>query len=113
MNAVPGRLERVNQAGEPLVVVDYAHTPEALKTVLTNIKEQFPYSKIRLVFGCGGERDKAKRTKMGLIASKFADFVYLTDDNPRRENPKTIRNQIVKGIKQKKKVNFPVVVSII
>jgi murE/murF fusion protein len=78
--------------------------PDALKTVLTNIKQQFPYSKIRLVFGCGGERDKTKRAKMGLIASKFADLVYLTDDNPRRENPKTIRNQIVKGIKQKKKL---------
>src|SRR5210317_97885 len=105
LKPVEGRFENIgNLKDNSKVILDYAHTPDALKTVLTNIKEQFPYSKIRLVFGCGGERDKAKRTKMGLIASKFADFVYLTDDNPRRENPKTIRNQIVKGIKQKKKL---------
>src|SRR5210317_1081120 len=105
LKPVEGRFENIGKLKDnSKVILDYAHTPDALKTVLTNIKEQFPYSKIRLVFGCGGERDKAKRTKMGLIASKFADFVYLTDDNPRRENPKTIRNQIVKGIKQKKKL---------
>src|SRR5210317_2146688 len=105
LKPVEGRFENIgNLKDNSKVILDYAHTPDALKTVLTNIKEQFPYSKIRLVFGCGGERDKAKRSKMGLIASKFADFIYLTDDNPRRENPKTIRNQIVKGIKQKKKL---------
>ena len=100
-----GRFENIGKLRDnSKVILDYAHTPDALKTVLTNIKEQFPYSKIRLVFGCGGERDKTKRAKMGLIASKFADVVYLTDDNPRGENPKTIRNQIVEGIKQKKKI---------
>src|SRR5210317_547177 len=105
LKPVEGRFENIGKLKDnSKVILDYAHTPDALKTVLTNIKEQFPYSKIRLVFGCGGERDKAKRRKMGLIASKFADFIYLTDDNPRRENPKTIRNQIVKGIKQKKKL---------
>jgi murE/murF fusion protein len=105
LKPVEGRFENIGKLKDnSKVILDYAHTPDALKTVLTNIKEQFPYSKIRLVFGCGGERDKTKRAKMGLIASKFADFVYLTDDNPRRENPMTIRNQIVKGIKQKKKL---------
>src|SRR5210317_924183 len=105
LKPVEGRFENIGKLKDnSKVILDYAHTPDALKTVLTNIKEQFPYSKIRLVFGCGGERDKAKRGKMGLIASKFADFVYLTDDNPRRENPKTIRNQIVKSIKKKKKL---------
>ena len=100
-----GRFENIGKLKDnSRVILDYAHTPDALKTVLTNIKEQFPYSKIRLVFGCGGERDKTKRAKMGLIASKYADIVYLTDDNPRGENPKTIRNQIIKGIKQKKKL---------
>jgi murE/murF fusion protein len=103
LKPVEGRFENIGKLKDnSKVILDYAHTPDALKTVLSNIKEQFPYSKIRLVFGCGGERDKAKRTKMGLIAAKFADFVYLTDDNPRGENPKIIRNQIVKGIKQKK-----------
>jgi murE/murF fusion protein len=106
LKPVEGRFENIGKLKDnSKVILDYAHTPDALKTVLTNIKEQFPYSKIRLVFGCGGERDKTKRAKMGLIASKFADFVYLTDDNPRRENPKTIRNQIVKGHQTKEKIN--------
>jgi murE/murF fusion protein len=89
LKPVEGRFENIGKLKDnSKVILDYAHTPDALKTVLTNIKEQFPYSKIRLVFGCGGERDKTKRAKMGLIASKLADFVYLTDDNPRGENPK-------------------------
>ena len=94
-----GRLEKIGKLrNNSKVVLDYAHTPDALKTVLTNIKEQFPSSKIRLVFGCGGDRDKQKRSKMGKIASKFANIIYLTDDNPRNENPKKIRDDIKKGI---------------
>ncbi len=94
-----GRLEKIGKLrNNSKVVLDYAHTPDALKTVLTNIKEQFPSSKIRLVFGCGGDRDKQKRSKMGKIASKFANMIYLTDDNPRNENPKKIRDDIKKGI---------------
>ncbi len=97
-----GRLEKIgNLKNNSKVILDYAHTPDALKTVLTNIKEQFPSAKIRLVFGCGGDRDKAKRSKMGKIASKYADIIYLTDDNPRKENPKKIRNEIKKGINKK------------
>ena len=100
-----GRFENIGKLKDnSKVILDYAHTPDALKTVLTNIKEQFPYSKIRLVFGCGGERDKTKRIKMGEIASKFSDMIYLTDDNPRGENPRIIRNQIIKGIKKTKKL---------
>ena len=94
-----GRLEKIGKLrNNSKVILDYAHTPDALKTVLTNIKEQFPSSKIRLVFGCGGDRDKQKRSKMGKIASKFANIIYLTDDNPRNENPKKIRDDIKKGI---------------
>ena len=85
------------------VILDYAHTPDALKTVLMNVKDQFPLSKISLVFGCGGDRDKKKRSKMGKIASRFSDMIYLTDDNPRGENPKKIRNDIKKKINQKKR----------
>jgi murE/murF fusion protein len=67
-----GRFENIGKLKDnSKVILDYAHTPDALKTVLTNIKEQFSYSKIRLVFGCGGERDKAKRTKMGLNRIKI------------------------------------------
>ena len=94
-----GRLEKIGKLrNNSKVILDYAHTPDALKTVITNIKEQFPKSKIRLVFGCGGDRDKKKRSKMGKIASKFANMIYLTDDNPRNEVPKKIRDDIKKGI---------------
>ena len=83
------------------VILDYAHTPDALKTVLTNIKDQFPRRNIALLFGCGGDRDKLKRPLMGKIASQFADKIYLTDDNPRNENPNLIRSQIKKELKVK------------
>ena len=97
-----GRLEKIGKLkNNSKVILDYAHTPDALSTILTNIKEQFPLGKIRLVFGCGGDRDKAKRKKMGKIASKYADKIYLTDDNPRSEDPKKIRNDIKKGIRTK------------
>ena len=99
---VEGRLEKIGKLkNNSKVILDYAHTPDALRTILNNVKEQFPLAKIRLMFGCGGDRDKAKRSKMGLIASKFADIIYLTDDNPRSENPSKIRNEIKKGIKKK------------
>jgi murE/murF fusion protein len=99
---VEGRLEKIgNIKNNSKVILDYAHTPDALKTVLLNIKEQFPSTKISLVFGCGGDRDKEKRSKMGKIADQFTDFIYLTDDNPRNENAKKIRGEIKKGIKNK------------
>ena len=71
-----------------------------------NLKEQFPDQKISLVFGCGGDRDQDKRSKMGKIAESIADKIYLTDDNPRSENPEKIRNEIKKGIKNKKIKKF-------
>ena len=103
-----GRLENIgNLKNNSKVILDYAHTPDALKTILMNIKDQFPHSKIRLVFGCGGDRDKSKRLKMGRIAEKFADIIYLTDDNPRTESPKKIRNDIKKGIRKNKFKEIP------
>ena len=102
LRPVEGRLEKIGKIkNNSKVILDYAHTPNALETILTNIKEQFPLRKIRLVFGCGGDRDRSKRKKMGRIASEFADIIYLTDDNPRSENPKKIRNDIKKGIRKK------------
>ena len=99
---VEGRLEKIGMLrNKSKVILDYAHTPDALETVLINIKEQFPHSKISLAFGCGGDRDKNKRFKMGKIASKYADKIYLTDDNPRSENPQKIRKEIKKGIKNR------------
>ena len=85
-----------------MVILNYAHTIDALKVCLLNIKEQFPDKKLNLLFGCGGNRDHNKRAKMGKIASIHADNIYLTDDNPRLENPTRIRNDIKKGIKVKK-----------
>ena len=92
---VNGRLEKIgNIKNNSKVILDYAHTPEALKTSLENIKEQFKFSDISIVFGCGGERDKLKRSIMGKIANTYCRKIYLTDDNPRNENPQKIRNQI-------------------
>ena len=103
-----GRIEKIGELkNNSKVILDYAHTPDALSIVLKNIKEQFSEGKIRLVFGCGGDRDKTKRLKMGKIASKFADVIYLTDDNPRSENPKKIREDIKKGINNKNLIEIP------
>ncbi len=102
LKSVEGRLEQIgNLKNGGKILLDYAHTPDALETVLDNVKEQFPKSKISLVFGCGGDRDQKKRFKMGKISSNYAHKIYLTDDNPRSENPQKIRNEIKKGIKNK------------
>ena len=105
---IAGRLEKIGDIkNKSNVILDYAHTPEALKTAILNIKEEYPLSKISLVFGCGGNRDKEKRSIMGTIGSKYCDMVYITDDNPRLENPKLIRNQIKKGIINNKFIEIP------
>ncbi len=105
---VEGRLEKIGIIkNNSKVILDYAHTPEALKMALVNIKEQFPSSKISLVFGCGGERDHKKRSIMGKIAEKYSNRIFLTDDNPRNENPKKIRKEIKKGIKKVKIEELP------
>ena len=102
IKAVEGRLEKIgNIKNNSKVILDYAHTPEALQLALLNLKEQFPSSKLNLVFGCGGNRDFKKRSKMGKIAERYADRIYLTDDNPRNESPSKIRKDIKKGIKKK------------
>ena len=89
---VNGRFEKIGYIkNNSKVILDYAHTPGALSNCLQNLQEQFINRKISIVFGCGGDRDKSKRSQMGKIANKFCDKVYLTDDNPRFENPKKIR----------------------
>ncbi len=103
-----GRLEKIGKTkNNSLIILDYAHTPEALKTCLKNIKDQYPLRRIKLVFGCGGDRDKEKRPIMGKIANKFCDYIYLTDDNPRNENPKEIRRNIKKQISSNKFIEVP------
>ena len=105
---IEGRFEKIgNLKNNSNVILDYAHTPNALQTAISNIKEEFPLSKISLIFGCGGDRDKKKRSIMGTIAEKYCENIYLTDDNPRFENPKLIRNQIKKGFKLKKFFEIP------
>ncbi len=108
LKPVEGRLERIGEIkNNSKVILDYAHTPQALELALLNLKEQFPNSKISLVFGCGGNRDFQKRSIMGKIAAKYADKIYLTDDNPRNESPSKIRKDIKKGIKQIKFYEIP------
>ena len=94
LTGVAGRLERVGEANGGLVVVDYAHKPDALAAVLATLR---PYATGRLicVFGCGGDRDKGKRPLMGAIAAERADIAIVTDDNPRSEDPATIRAEIM------------------
>ena len=103
IKSVNGRLEKIaNIKNNSSVILDYAHTPDALKTCLQNLKEQFINRKISIVFGCGGDRDKSKRSAMGKIVNYYCDQVYLTDDNPRKENPKKIRQEIKKSIRKSK-----------
>ena len=100
---VSGRLEQIGVIkNNSKVILDYAHTPEALKASLKSLKKQFENRKISIVFGCGGNRDKTKRPMMGKIANHYCDRIYLTDDNPRYENPKTIRTSIRKNINKSK-----------
>ena len=108
LKPVNGRLEKIGKIkNKSSVILDYAHTPEALKTCLLNLKDQFKNKKIYIVLGCGGDRDKSKREKMGEIANKFCDKIYLTNDNPRNENPKKIRTDIKKRISKFKLKEIP------
>ena len=96
----PGRMERINAgAGLPVLVVDYAHTPDALDKALNACKTHCEGA-LSVVFGCGGDRDKGKRALMGRIAEQFADHVFVTDDNPRSESPTEIVSDIIKGMSQ-------------
>ena len=105
---VKGRLEKIGKIkNNSSVILDYAHTPDALKTCLQNLKEQFKNRKISIVFGCGGNRDESKRPIMGKIANHYCDQIYLTDDNPRKEKPKKIRSEIKKLINKSKLYEVP------
>ena len=108
LKPVSGRLEQIGIIkNNSKVILDYAHTPDALKTSLISIREQFKNRKISIVFGCGGNRDKTKRPMMGKIANQYCDKIYLTDDNPRYENPKIIRASIKKNINKSKIFEIP------
>lgn len=98
-SSVPGRLERVETDRGFCVFVDYAHTDDALNNVIRTLRQVSP-ARIIVVFGCGGERDRTKRPKMGYVVSELADYAIITNDNPRSEAPEDIINDITKGIKR-------------
>ena len=100
LSSVPGRFERI-AAGQPfLVIVDYAHTDDALRNLLATAKELNPDGRIITLFGCGGDRDRTKRPLMGEAAGRLSDIVVLTSDNPRSEDPLLIINDAIVGLQR-------------
>jgi len=107
MKTVPGRLEAIAH-GQPFgVFVDYAHTDDALRNVLTTLRE-ITSGRLLLAFGCGGNRDAGKRPKMGKVAATLADFTIITSDNPRRESPEKIAAAVEEGFRTVRQDGFRV-----
>lgn len=98
VEAVPGRMQRIGGGRHPLVVIDYAHTPDALENVLRTLRA-LTGGELWCVFGCGGDRDRGKRPQMGETAARLADRVIVTSDNPRFENPRSIINEVRRGVR--------------
>ncbi|MEA3287905.1 MAG: UDP-N-acetylmuramoyl-L-alanyl-D-glutamate--2,6-diaminopimelate ligase, partial [Candidatus Marinimicrobia bacterium] len=105
--AVPGRLEKMENQAPFTVFVDYAHTPDAMETVLQTLAEAYPKQKLISVFGCGGDRDQGKRPLMGEIATRLSTQTIITDDNPRTETPMDIIDAITTGCQNRD--NFEVI----
>jgi UDP-N-acetylmuramoyl-L-alanyl-D-glutamate--2,6-diaminopimelate ligase len=99
LQRVPGRFERVEEGQPFMVVVDYAHTDDALRNVISAARGMKPKRVITL-FGCGGDRDRSKRPLMGMAAGELSDFVVLTSDNPRSEDPLAIMNDAMVGLRR-------------
>lgn len=99
ISTVSGRMEAIRHGSAPTVIVDYAHTPDALEQALSSLKAHVA-GKLVCVFGCGGDRDKGKRPQMGAIAERLSDLVVLTNDNPRSESPKLIIKDILHGLQR-------------
>lgn len=97
LRPVPGRMEAFQMANGAVIIIDYAHTPDALQHVLTSARNHCE-GNLWCVFGCGGDRDRGKRPQMGQVASQFADHIVVTDDNPRTEDPEQIIRDIVSGM---------------
>lgn len=101
LTATPGRFELIENKTQ-LIVIDFAHTPDALENISKELRKTFPTKKLITVFGCGGNRDKSKRILMGKVAEKYSDFCYLTSDNPRFEDPMDIIEDIEEAFKSEK-----------
>jgi UDP-N-acetylmuramoyl-L-alanyl-D-glutamate--2,6-diaminopimelate ligase len=99
LKTVPGRLEKVENPIGVSILVDYAHTPDALEKVLAAVRP-LTQGKVLTVFGCGGDRDRGKRPVMGEIAARLSDIVVVTSDNPRTEEPMAIIDEIEAGVKK-------------
>lgn len=99
LEPVEGRMEKV--ADKPVVIIDYAHTPDGLDALLESVRAHYPDRTLWLVFGAGGERDRGKRPLMGQVAARWADRIILTSDNPRCEDPQQIMDEIAQGIVDK------------
>lgn len=107
LQAVPGRMQLIERTGAANVVVDYAHTPQALAAALQSLRLHIASAgQLICVFGCGGERDKGKRALMGSAAAKYADRLIITNDNPRSEKPEAIAADILTGIAQRECVQL-------
>jgi UDP-N-acetylmuramoyl-L-alanyl-D-glutamate--2,6-diaminopimelate ligase len=98
--AVPGRFERVDRGQPFLVAVDYAHTDDALRNIIQVARELAPKGRVITLFGCGGDRDRTKRPLMGMAAGESSDYVVLTSDNPRSEDPLDIMNDAMVGLRR-------------
>ena len=104
VESAKGRMQKIGNTGQPVVIVDYAHTPDALEKVLMTLREICADSdvsqtgKLICIFGCGGDRDRGKRAMMGRIAEKFSDGCIVTSDNPRSEDPQQIIAEVVRGM---------------
>ena len=95
---VAGRYEMIKKQDTPTVIIDYAHTPDALEKLLFAVRKSGRYQNIFTVFGCGGDRDTSKRSSMGRISQQFSDFSVVTSDNPRTEEPMQIIKDIEGGM---------------
>ncbi len=109
LRPVRGRFEQIELPTGGLAIIDYAHTPDALENVLLTIRDLDVNTKITTIFGCGGDRDKTKRSKMGAIADRLSDAVIITNDNPRTEDAHSIAHQILEGIPIRKRMETEII----
>jgi UDP-N-acetylmuramoyl-L-alanyl-D-glutamate--2,6-diaminopimelate ligase len=109
MRQVPGRLERIHHGQPFLIFIDYAHTDDALRQLLETVRN-YTEKKIVVVFGCGGDRDRGKRPLMGEIAGRLADWVIVTSDNPRNEDPERIAEDVLVGVARSDNRNVKIII---